>query len=167
MPTEPPVFALAQGSIPRLVPVPDMGTRIPDDIAATMTPVARHYDDTDVHLDRLYAFAKTMGAAVLQPTYSRYVVDLNRPPDGASLYPGQDTTGLLPIDTFNKEALYPTGGEPDEAERARRLERYWKHNHDALEREHERIKNRHGQILYRERTDKRSEGKECRREWGA
>src|SRR3546814_12347816 len=122
MPTEPPVFALAQGSIPLLVSIPHMGTRIPDDIAATMTPVARHYDDTDWHLDRLYAFANTMGASVLQPTYSRYVVELNRPPDGASLYPGQDTTGLLPIDTFNKQAPYPTRSEPPHAQPASSLE---------------------------------------------
>src|SRR3546814_11255797 len=74
-------------------------------------------------------------------------LDLNRPPDGASLYPGQDTTGLLPIDTFNKEALYPTGGEPDQAERARRLERYWKPFHDALDRELARLKSRQGKLL--------------------
>ncbi|WP_243434378.1 N-formylglutamate amidohydrolase, partial [Pseudomonas sp. 43(2021)] len=65
---------------------------LPDDIAATMTPVARHVDDCDWHLERLYDFAKTLGASVLVPSHARYVVDLNRPPDDANLYPGQDTT---------------------------------------------------------------------------
>ncbi|MFP3534595.1 N-formylglutamate amidohydrolase, partial [Burkholderia sp. SIMBA_042] len=81
------------------------GTQIPADIAATMTPVAQRTDDCDWHLDRLYAFAKRMGASILAPTYARYVIDLNRPPDGANLYPGQDTTGLLPVDTFDKAPL--------------------------------------------------------------
>ena len=50
-------------------------------------------------------------ASVLVATHSRYVVDLNRPPDDANLYPGQDTTGLVPVDTFHREAIYLNGDE--------------------------------------------------------
>ncbi|HZZ14226.1 MAG TPA: N-formylglutamate amidohydrolase, partial [Paraburkholderia sp.] len=103
--TTPPVFSLHQGSLPLLISIPHLGTQIPADIAATMTPVAQRTDDCDWHLDRLYGFARSMGASILSPTYARYVIDLNRPPDGANLYPGQDTTGLLPVDTFDKEPL--------------------------------------------------------------
>ncbi|GAB2913181.1 N-formylglutamate deformylase [Paralcaligenes ginsengisoli] len=145
--TDQPVFTLAQGSIPLLVSIPHMGTRIPADIARTMTPIAQRYDDTDWHLDRLYAFAQTMGASILQPGYSRYVIDLNRPPDGANLYPGQDTTGLLPVDTFDKEALYAPGHEPGEAEQKRRLDLYWRPYHAALQQEIERLRNKHGKAL--------------------
>ncbi|KAF1020672.1 MAG: hypothetical protein GAK30_02376 [Paracidovorax wautersii] len=112
-----------------------------------MTPAARAVADTDWHLGRLYAFAREMGALVIQATHSRYVIDLNRPPDGQSLYPGQTTTGLCPAETFRGEALYPPGAEPGEAERAERLTRYWRPYHDALAAELERLRGLHGQVL--------------------
>jgi N-formylglutamate deformylase len=145
--TTSPVFSLHQGSIPLLISIPHLGTQIPTDIASTMTPVAQRTDDCDWHLDRLYAFAKRMGASMLTPAYARYVVDLNRPPDGANLYPGQDTTGLLPVDTFDKEALYLDGHLPDEAELARRRELYWKPYHAALAGELAALKAKHGKVL--------------------
>jgi N-formylglutamate deformylase len=142
-----PVFSLHRGHLPVLISIPHMGTRIPDDVAATMTPVALRTDDCDWHLDRLYAFAKRMGASILSPTWARYVIDLNRPPDGANLYPGQDTTGLLPVDTFDKEPLYPAGRLPDDAEAARRREVYWRPYHEALRGELAALKATHGKVL--------------------
>ena len=109
---DPAVFTLRPGTLPLLISMPHVGTRIAADVSATMTEVARHVDDCDWHLERLYAFAARRGASLLVPSYARYVVDLNRPPDNANLYPGQDTTGLLPIDTFEKAPLYHPGGEP-------------------------------------------------------
>jgi N-formylglutamate deformylase len=109
------VFTLKRGSAPLLISIPHAGTRIPVDIASSMTPIAREVDDTDWHLERLYEFAVQMGASILVPANSRYVIDLNRPPDGANLYPGRDTTGLCPVDTFNSEPLYPQGGAPSVA----------------------------------------------------
>ncbi|AFT85372.1 N-formylglutamate deformylase [Paraburkholderia phenoliruptrix] len=146
-PTTPPVFTLHRGSLPMLISIPHLGTRIPADIAATMTPVAQRTDDCDWHLDRLYAFAKRMGASILAPAYARYVIDLNRPPDGANLYPGQDTTGLLPVDTFDKEPLYREGYLPDDAEVARRRAAYWTPYHDALASEIAALKATHGKVL--------------------
>jgi N-formylglutamate deformylase len=133
----PPVFSLHEGSLPLLISIPHMGTRIPDDIAATMTPLARRTEDCDWHLDRLYGFARGLGASILMPTYARYVIDLNRPPDGANLYPGQDTTGLLPVD----------GHLPDEAEIARRRDAYWKPYHEALAAHLAALKAKHGKAL--------------------
>ena len=146
-PTTPPVFTLHRGSLPMLISIPHLGTRIPADIAATMTPVAQRTDDCDWHLDRLYAFAKRMGASILAPAYARYVIDLNRPPDGANLYPGQDTTGLLPVDTFDKEPLYREGYLPDDAEVARRRAAYWTPYHAALASEIAALKATHGKVL--------------------
>jgi N-formylglutamate deformylase len=142
-----PVFSLHQGSLPLLISIPHLGTQIPADIAATMTPVAQRTDDCDWHLDRLYAFARRMGASILTPACARYVIDLNRPPDGANLYPGQDTTGLLPVDTFDKEPLYRDGHLPDEAEVARRRDTYWKPYHEALAGELSALKTKHGNVL--------------------
>jgi len=142
-----PVFSLHRGSLPLLISIPHLGTQIPADIAATMTPAAARTDDCDWHLDRLYAFAKRMGASILTPAYARYVIDLNRPPDGANLYPGQDTTGLLPVDTFDKEPLYRDGHLPDDAEVARRRDAYWKPYHEALQGELAALKAQHGKVL--------------------
>ncbi|MEW9586074.1 N-formylglutamate deformylase [Paraburkholderia sp. DGU8] len=143
----PPVFSLHRGSLPLLISIPHVGTQIPADIAATMTPVAHRTDDCDWHLGRLYAFAQRMGASILVPTYARYVIDLNRPPDGANLYPGQDTTGLLPVDTFDKEPLYLEGHLPDDAEIARRRDAYWQPYHDALSGELAALKATYGKAL--------------------
>ena len=143
----PPVFSLHEGSLPLLISIPHVGTRIPDDIAATMTPAAQRTEDCDWHLDRLYGFARGLGASILMPVNARYVIDLNRPPDGANLYPGQDTTGLLPVDTFDKEPLYLDGHLPDEAEVARRRDIYWKPYHEALAAQLAALKAKHGKVL--------------------
>ena len=141
------VFTLKRGTAPLLISIPHAGTQIPEDIAAAMHPIAREVDDTDWHLERLYAFAVEMGASILAPFNSRYVIDLNRPPDGANLYPGRDTTGLCPVDTFNSEPLYPEGGAPTEAQIADRREKYWRPYHNALAEEIARLKAAHGKVL--------------------
>jgi len=94
--------------------------------------------------DVLYDFADELGASVLVATHSRYVVDLNRPPDGASLYPGQSVTGLCPVDTFDDTPLYPAGDVPDDVEIAERREAIWQPYHRQLADELARIKAQHG-----------------------
>jgi N-formylglutamate deformylase len=138
------ICALTAGTIPLLVSFPHAGTDIPDSIARRMTPAALLRADTDWHLPQLYSFVHAMGASTLVPRCSRYVIDLNRPPEDTSLYPGQDTTGLVPLDTFRKEPLYPPGQAPDAAEIAERRERWWKPYHDALEDELARLHAAHG-----------------------
>lgn len=142
-----PVFQLTQGQIPLLISMPHLGTHLPEDLAARMTPEARRLRDTDWHMDHLYGFAADMGASVLKAQVSRYVIDLNRPPSGESLYPGQTTTGLCPTETFRGEALYPPGQQPDAAEIARRREVYWQPYHTALAAELARVRQHHGQVL--------------------
>jgi N-formylglutamate deformylase len=123
-----------------------MGTYVPPDIESRMTPAARALPDTDWHLDRLYDFLDDLGASVLMATHSRYVVDLNRPPDNASLYPGQDVTGLVPTDTFAQDPVYG-GALPDEAESTGRRERYWLPYHECLAGELARIRTEYGYAL--------------------
>jgi N-formylglutamate deformylase len=140
-------YRFRAGRAPLLVSMPHTGTLVPEEILRRMTRAAKALPDTDWHLERLYDFLDALGASVLVATRSRYVIDLNRPPDGASLYPGQDTTGLVPLETFHKEPVWLPGQEPGEAEIAERRERYWKPYHAALERELQRIKARHGVAL--------------------
>jgi N-formylglutamate deformylase len=140
-------FTLHRGTAPLLVSVPHDGTEVPDAIAERLTPSARRVPDTDWHVSRLYAFARELGASIIIPRYSRYVVDLNRPPDNASLYPGQNTTGLCPIVQFSGDPVYQAGAEPSNTEIAERIETYWRPYHEALAAELARIRAAHGRVV--------------------
>jgi N-formylglutamate deformylase len=140
-------FTLHRGTAPLLVSVPHDGTEVPDAIAERLTPSARRVPDTDWHVSRLYAFARELGASMIIPRYSRYVVDLNRPPDNASLYPGQNTTGLCPIVQFSGDPVYQAGAEPSNTEIAERIETYWRPYHEALAAELARIRAAHGRVV--------------------
>jgi N-formylglutamate deformylase len=146
-PVSSPPFQLTQGQLPLLISIPHLGTRIPQALAEGMTPEAARLVDTDWHLDRLYDFAVAMGASVIQARFSRYVIDLNRPPTGESLYPGQTTTGLCPTETFRGEPLYQVGCEPNAADITRSREVYWQPYHDALAAELNRLHQVHGRVL--------------------
>ncbi|WP_338767195.1 N-formylglutamate deformylase [Massilia sp. METH4] len=140
-------FHLEAGTLPLLISMPHVGTGIPADIAEKMTPAARLLADTDWHLRELYGFARELGASTLAAHWSRYVIDLNRPPDNTNLYPGQDTTGLCPLDTFAREPLYQPGHAPDETEVRRRLALYWQPYHDQLRTELDRLLAAHGRVV--------------------
>ncbi|RZA22089.1 MAG: N-formylglutamate deformylase [Lysobacteraceae bacterium] len=138
---------LHRGTTPLLVSLPHDGSAIPQALSARMTPEARRAPDTDWHVSRLYAFARGLGASVLVPTYSRYVIDLNRGEDDTSLYPGQNTTGLVPLIRFSGDPVYLSGAEPDAGEVASRIERYWRPYHAALRDELARIHAQHGRAV--------------------
>jgi len=140
-------FSLRRGKAPVLVSIPHMGMEIPAELREHYVERALAVEDTDWHLDRLYDWLDTMGASVLQPRWSRYVIDLNRPPDDQPMYPGASNTELCPTRFFTGDALYKPGHEPDRAERARRLESYWRPYHDALRQELDRIRAQHGFVL--------------------
>ena len=140
-------FSLHRGSAPLLVSLPHDGTGVPDDIAGRLVPEARKVPDTDWWVSRLYAFARDLGASVLVPRFSRYVVDLNRPADGHALYPGQRETGLVPLIGFDGEPLYCDGDAPDAAEVQRRINDYWQPYHDALAQELARLRAEHGRVV--------------------
>ena len=135
------------GTEPLLISLPHNGEAIPQDIASRLTPAAQRVPDTDWHVSRLYAFARDLGASVLVPAHSRYVVDLNRPPDDISLYPGQNTTGLCPIVQFSGEPVYLDGQLPSADEVGQRVEQYWRPYHAALAGEIERIRSEHGRCV--------------------
>ena len=143
-PSAPPPFLFHQGTAPLLISIPHGGVYLPPLLAERLHAQAREVPDTDWHLERLYAFAKELGASILAATHSRYVVDLNRPPDGASLYPGQNVTGLCPIDCFDETPLYPRGDVPDAVEIAARRDALWAPYHRQLRAELDRIHAAHG-----------------------
>jgi N-formylglutamate deformylase len=140
-------YTLHRGTAPLLVSVPHDGSEIPPALAARMTPRARGAPDTDWHVARLYDIARELGASILRPRYSRYVVDLNRPPDDTSLYPGQNTTGLCPAVQFTGDPVYREGQAPDESEVASRVDTYWRPYHAALVEELQRLRDDHGRAV--------------------
>src|SRR6185369_3238634 len=150
-------FTLHRGTTPLFVSLPHDGTELPQDLAARMTDSARRVPDTDWHVSRLYAFAREMGASMIVPKYSRYVVDLNRPPDDESLYPGQNTTGLCPLVQFSNEPIYLEGQAPKKREITQRVKQYWRPYHDALAEEIARIKSLYGRVVLWEGHSIRSE----------
>lgn len=137
-------FHFHSGTAPLLISLPHVGTTIPDPIAADMTDTALLKADTDWHLPLLYNMAAQLGASIISAEYSRYVIDLNRPKEDGNLYPGQDTTGLCPLDTFSKQLLYKPGCEPNAAQIAQRVEHYWQPYHSQLQTELERLRAQHG-----------------------
>jgi len=141
------ICTLHRGSAPLLVSLPHDGSEIPAALAARMTPEARRAPDTDWHVSRLYAFARELGASILVPRHSRYVIDLNRGEDDTSLYPGQNTTGLVPLVRFSGESIYLPGLAPDAGEVASRIDTYWRPYHAALREELDRIRALHGRVV--------------------
>lgn len=135
-----------RGDSPVLLGMPHTGTALPSDILARLNPRGQRLTDTDWHIDTLYADLLP-GATVVRATFHRYAVDANRPPDGASLYPGQNTTGLVPLTDFDGAPIWadpPTGAEIT-ARRAALHRPY----HAAIAAELKRIHARHGvAILY-------------------
>ena len=142
--TTEPAFRFRQGTRALLISMPHVGTFVPPALAARFTDEARRVPDTDWHLERLYDFADELGASVLVATHSRYVIDLNRAPDGASLYPGQSVTGLCPVDTFDDTPIYAAGDVPGEVEIAARRDAVWQPYHAKLTEALAQIKAQHG-----------------------
>ena len=141
------IFSFTQGTVPVLISMPHNGQKIPDDIANTMTDSALSIVDTDWYQDRLYDFANTLGVYVINPHFSRYVIDLNRAPDGENLYPGANSTELCPTTAFDLSKLYQQGKEPTEQEIEQRIATYWQPYHQAVEQTLNHIKEQFGRAV--------------------
>ena len=140
-------FSLQRGTAPLLVSMPHIGTEIPAELVDAYQPRALAVEDTDWHLAQLYDFLPELGASILMPRFSRYVIDLNRPPDDAPMYPGASNTELCPTLFFTGDALYRAGCEPGASDRAVRRTTFWQPYHTALAQELARIKATHGYAL--------------------
>ena len=141
------VYRFIEGDSPLLVSVPHDGRLVPDTQRERMTAAGLAMPDTDWHVAELYDFARELGASLLVAQYSRYVVDLNRPPDDGSLYEGRVSTGLCPQYTFAGEALYRDDAPVSGEEVARRIERYWRPYHARLETALDELRARHGSVF--------------------
>ena len=134
-----------RGTAPLIVAFPHSGTALAGHEDAFVSPwLARR--DADWHIDRLYGFAPELGATTVRTAISRSVIDVNRDPSGASLYPGQETTELVPTTTFDGDALYPDD-PPEREEVALRRNRWFDPYHAALQVEIDRLKGEHERVV--------------------
>ena len=140
-------LTIIEGSAPVILSVPHAGIEIPAHYSQHLLSPWLARKDTDWWVDRLYDFAPALGVTVVRTALSRTIVDPNRDPSGASLYPGQSTTALCPTTTFDGEALYPQGGEPDSAEIEARRGRYFDPYHAGLIGQIERLRRAHPVIV--------------------
>lgn len=139
---------ISPGNSPVILGLPHTGTDVPPDIWAALNDEGKKLRDTDWHVHTLYD-GLLDGATTVRATFHRYVIDANRDPAGVSLYPGQNTTTLIPQIDFDEQPIWRPGAAPDDAETARRVEQFHRPYHQALAAEIERVKALHGvAILY-------------------
>ena len=136
-----------RGDAPLVVAFPHTGTEIPGEVEAKFVSPWLARKDADWWVHKLYDFASEIGATTIRTAISRSVIDVNRDPSGASLYPGQATTELCPTTTFDGEPLYHPGQEPETAEIDRRRSVWFLPYHVAIEDELARLKSRHGKVV--------------------
>jgi formiminoglutamase len=135
-----------EGDSPVILGLPHTGTHVPPGLWKRLNPLGQTLADTDWHIERLYD-GLLPGATTVRATFHRYVIDANRPPDGASLYPGQNTTGLCPVTDFDGHPIWVQEPGADEIEDRRA--RFHAPYHAALAEQVARVHARHGYaVLY-------------------
>ncbi|MEP6548769.1 MAG: N-formylglutamate deformylase [Gammaproteobacteria bacterium] len=142
-----PTYDYVPGDGPLLISFPHSGTFVPPDLSARLKTEALDLPDTDWYVPQLYDFCRGLGVSIIRATHTRYVVDLNRPPDGAPLYPGQRETTVCPTEAFDGEALYVPGAGPTPSEIGARLQNYWRPYHDKLAQVSRQLAERHGRCV--------------------
>lgn len=145
--TAPGWLEVTRGPAPLLVCMPHTGTELTAALVPRLASTWRARKDTDWWVERLYGFAPALGASVIRTALSRSVIDPNRDPSGAPLYPGQATTELCPTTTFDGEPLYRDGAAPDSGEIAARRAEYFQPYHAAIVTELARLRRAHPHVV--------------------
>ena len=126
------VFDYHEGDSPLVVSIPHDGRLLAPGLSERMSDAGRALPDTDWHVRELYSFVADLGATIISARFSRYVIDLNRPPTDEALYEKRIATGLCPLKTFAGHDIYIARCSPDRAEQAARVTQYWLPYHERL-----------------------------------
>ena len=145
--TAPAWLDVQRGQAPLVVSFPHTGTELPAALEGRFVSPWLARRDADWWVHELYAFAQALGATTVRTTISRSVIDVNRDPSGASLYPGQATTGLCPLVTFDNAPLYRAGQAPDAQEIDARRAAWFDPYHHALTAEIARLRRLHPTVV--------------------
>ena len=142
------MIEVSSGNSPLVLGLPHTGTDVPPEVWEGLNETGRALADTDWHIHTLYDGVVDDVTTVRTPIH-RYVIDANRDPAGTSLYPGQNTTGLIPETDFDGNAIWTEGAEPTAADVSAWLKQFHAPYHAALAAEIERVKAIHGvAVLY-------------------
>ena len=134
------------GSSPIVLGLPHTGLGLPFEVAENLNEFGRPLIDTDWHIHKLYDDL-VPDLTTVRTTIHRSVIDVNRDPCGESLYPGQNTTTLVPLIDFDGNGIWKSPPAAEDVEQ--RKKQFHKPYHDALSVEIERVKKEHGfAILY-------------------
>lgn len=132
---------VSQGDGPIVIGLPHTGTHVDAEIGVLLNRNGRKLADTDWHIDRLYRGLRP-DVTMVRANFHRYVIDANRDPAGHSLYPGQNTTGLVPATDFDGNPIWDR--PITDAETTDRIARFHAPYHRALQAEMERVQAIHG-----------------------
>ena len=138
------VVEVTRGRSPVILSFPHTSTEMPEAIRERLNENGRLLVDTDWHIDTLYGRLGSISASTVRATFHRYVIDANRDPAGSSLYPGQNTTGLVATTDFDGKPIWRAGQEPSEGDVAARVAEFHAPYHAAVAAEIERVKGMHG-----------------------
>jgi len=133
---------VARSDSPLILAFPHGGSDVPADLLPAFRSRWWAIRDADWHIATLYD--GLADATCIRTDISRSVIDCNRDPSGASLYPGQATTGLCPTETFDDDPLYREGEVPDVE--ARRLAFHAPY-HAAIDAEITRLRAIHPRVV--------------------
>jgi formiminoglutamase len=133
---------VARSDSPLILAFPHGGSEVPADLLPAFRSRWWAIRDADWHIRALYD--GLADATCIWTDISRSVIDCNRDPSGASLYPGQATTGLCPTETFDDDPLYRAGKAPDIAARH---DAYFRPYHAAIKVEIARLRAIHPRVV--------------------
>ena len=116
--------------LPIVASIPHSGLAIPDEIAQLLHRRYQTYlPHQDWHINKLYDFLPSLGITVLEATYSRYVVDLNR--QAKEPFLGDFWNAVVTQKTAFNSPLYRLA--PSEIDAAERVRQFYRPYHQQLE----------------------------------
>ena len=133
-----------RGDSPVVLGMPHTGVWLPEEVASRLNDHGRALADTDWRIEELYD-GLLPSATVIRASFHRYLIDANRDPSGQSLYPGQNTTGLTPLTSFDGNPIWTE--PPASAEITAWINQYHAPYHAAMAAELERVRSLHGIVI--------------------
>jgi N-formylglutamate amidohydrolase len=121
---------LKEESSPYIFTFPHSGEKLTSDMPWQLTPEAQKFlPNVDWHLNELYGFLKKYNVNIVSTAHSRYVVDVNRPPN-AEKFGNYRRSLVYSTNTWDEE-IYAI--PPNDEEIDRRIKRYYEPFHQELE----------------------------------
>ena len=136
-----------KGESPLILCLPHSGTHIPPAIERRMNATGRLQTDIAWRLESILDLNETLEATVVRSTASRYVIDVDQPPEPSHITAAAPLTGLCPITTLDCKRIYQSGEEPGPTEIEQRSLLFYYPFHEALRREVERLKRLHETVV--------------------